>query len=201
MNRDGQSTATGQVELSAVRTPERMHDLLTRSSRTFALNIPLLPEPTRCEVTVAYLLFRVADTLEDSTAWARQRRIDELERFATLLRRPDPRSATELASDWKAEPPCDHEGYQELLVELPLVMEVQSSLAPACRSSGRRRRCRKSAIASAEHTYLHPVCLSYRYRRIRCPGLRARSCRAPALRICPGGRRRCWRVFGRVGPA
>ena len=130
MSREGQPTATGQVELSTVHTPDRMHELLTKSSRTFALNIPLLPEPTRCEVTVAYLLFRVADTLEDSTAWSRQRKIDELQRFGTFLRRPDPQSAAQLASDWEAEPPCDHEGYRELLVELPLVMEINSSLAP-----------------------------------------------------------------------
>ncbi|HZD06425.1 MAG TPA: squalene/phytoene synthase family protein, partial [Longimicrobiales bacterium] len=39
--------------------------LLDRTSRTFALNIPLLPQPTRREVTVAYLLFRIADTFED----------------------------------------------------------------------------------------------------------------------------------------
>ena len=130
MNRDGQFTATDQVEPSAVHTPERMHDLLTKSSRTFALNIPLLPEPTRCEVTVAYLLFRVADTLEDSTTWPRRRKIEELERLATLLRQPDARSAAVLASDWEAEPPCDHEGYQELLAELPRVMQVNSSLAP-----------------------------------------------------------------------
>ncbi len=37
--------------------------LLAETSRTFALAIPLLPEPTRHEVGVAYLLFRVADTL------------------------------------------------------------------------------------------------------------------------------------------
>ena len=41
-----------------------MDHLLQATSRTFALTIPLLHEPTRREVTVAYLLFRVADTLE-----------------------------------------------------------------------------------------------------------------------------------------
>jgi farnesyl-diphosphate farnesyltransferase len=121
----------GQVALGTVHTPDRMHDLLTKSSRTFALNIPLLPEPTRCEVTVAYLLFRVADTLEDSTSWSRQRKIDELRRFGAFLQQPDPSAADGLAADWQAEPPCDHQGYLELLAELPLVMEVHSGLAPA----------------------------------------------------------------------
>ena len=130
MSRDGQSSATGQVELNTVHTPDRMHDLLTKSSRTFALNIPLLPEPARCEVTVAYLLFRVADTLEDSTIWPRQRKVDELRRFATFLQEPAPRSADRLTADWQADPPCDDAGYLELLAELPLVMEVHSELAP-----------------------------------------------------------------------
>jgi phytoene/squalene synthetase len=41
-------------------------DLLQRTSRTFGLAIPRLSEPTRTEVTIAYLLFRIADTLEDA---------------------------------------------------------------------------------------------------------------------------------------
>ena len=130
MNRDGEPGAAGQVALSTIHTPDRMHDLLTKSSRTFALNIPLLPEPTRCEVTVAYLLFRVADTLEDSTTWSRQRKIDELGGLAAFLRQPDPEAAARLAVDWQSEPPCDHEGYLELLAELPLVMQVHSELPP-----------------------------------------------------------------------
>jgi hypothetical protein len=34
-------------------------DLVGKMSRTFALSIPPLSEPTRREVTVAYLLFRI----------------------------------------------------------------------------------------------------------------------------------------------
>ncbi|ATB29963.1 phytoene/squalene synthase family protein [Melittangium boletus] len=40
-------------------------DVLPAVSRTFALNIPVLPPPLDTAVTVAYLLCRVADTLED----------------------------------------------------------------------------------------------------------------------------------------
>jgi farnesyl-diphosphate farnesyltransferase len=114
-----------------VRVTERLQDLLTKTSRTFALNIPLLEEPTRCEVTVAYLLFRVADTLEDSVDWSGPRKLDELERFASLLREPGADRATQLAEHWLLDPPCDHDGYMELLTELPLVMETLSRLAPA----------------------------------------------------------------------
>ena len=58
---------TSPAVIAAVSTPTLMDHLLEKTSRTFALTVPLLPEPTRCEVTVAYLLFRVADTLEDAT--------------------------------------------------------------------------------------------------------------------------------------
>ena len=37
-----------------------------RSSRTFAVGIEILPEPLRGEITVAYLLLRVSDYLEDN---------------------------------------------------------------------------------------------------------------------------------------
>ena len=43
-----------------------LQDLLVRSSRTFAVGIGILPEPLRREVTVAYLLLRVSDYLEDN---------------------------------------------------------------------------------------------------------------------------------------
>ena len=54
--------------------------LLLKTSRTFALSIPVLPEPTCREVTVAYLLFRIADTLEDATQWSQARQVQELAR-------------------------------------------------------------------------------------------------------------------------
>ena len=47
-----------------------------------------LDDATRREVTVAYLLFRVADTLEDSTRWPRARKLAELEKFARFLETP-----------------------------------------------------------------------------------------------------------------
>ena len=43
-----------------------LQELLVRSSRTFAVGIRILPEPLRTEVTVAYLLLRVSDYLEDN---------------------------------------------------------------------------------------------------------------------------------------
>ena len=62
-----------------------LDQLLEGSSRTFALTIPLLPEPIRAQVTVAYLLFRVADTLEDSERWTLAARGEKLRAFAAVL--------------------------------------------------------------------------------------------------------------------
>lgn len=111
-----------------------LDDLLSKTSRTFALAIPLLPEPTRRAVSVAYLLFRVADTFEDSTTWPREERLDALETFVELLElSPAERSAEakRLAAAWLERPPVEHEGYLELLSELPAVLAQLDELAPA----------------------------------------------------------------------
>ena len=65
-------------------------DLLEKTSRTFALSIPVLPEPTRREVMIAYLLFRIADTFEDAAHWEPEARIAALSDFNRLLRSPCP---------------------------------------------------------------------------------------------------------------
>jgi farnesyl-diphosphate farnesyltransferase len=106
-----------------------MDHLLERSSRTFALTIPVLPEPTRCEVTVAYLLFRVADTLEDASLWSREKKLAELERLAHFLERPSEQQAAGLSAAWLRDPPCSQPGYLELLGELPAVIRTAVSLS------------------------------------------------------------------------
>jgi farnesyl-diphosphate farnesyltransferase len=119
-----------------------LDDLLVKTSRTFALSIPVLPEPTRREVTVAYLLFRIADTLEDSTLWPRERKLRELERFGVLLDAPSHAAATELAAAWVAEPPVEHAGYVELLSKTPAVLQAHLALSEAAREhvAGHTRR-------------------------------------------------------------
>jgi farnesyl-diphosphate farnesyltransferase len=110
-----------------------LDDLLLKTSRTFAISIPRLPEPLRREVTVAYLLFRIADTLEDATEWATERKIDELGRLAELLRDPGQDAAGRLAAEWSAEPPLADPGCRELLRETAAVVAAMSALSdPAC---------------------------------------------------------------------
>lgn len=119
----------------------RLSDLLAKTSRTFALSIPVLPEPTRHEVTVAYLLFRIADTLEDATLWPAARQRCELERLSELLDAHDDERARALAASWVADPPLEHEGYLELLGETPLVLRAWTGLRDdARRAVGRHTK-------------------------------------------------------------
>jgi farnesyl-diphosphate farnesyltransferase len=108
-----------------------LEQLLIATSRTFALAIPLLPEPTRHEVTLSYLLFRIADTFEDAAAWPRELRVEALERFATLLEKPDPAATVELSRRWVEEVPCEQPTYRDLLAEVPAVLDAFFALSPA----------------------------------------------------------------------
>lgn len=121
-----------------------LDDLLEKTSRTFALSIPLLPEPTRREVTIAYLLFRIADTFEDASSWPLAQRTAALEVFAELLEHPEPERARAVSAAWAAGVPIAHEGYQELLREVPFVLDAYFALAPAAQEHVRhhtRRTC------------------------------------------------------------
>src|SRR5215204_6236295 len=106
-------------------------ELLLKTSRTFALAIPRLPQPTRAEVGISYLLFRIIDTFEDSTAWSIERRRDALARFPALLDEADPEPAHWLAEECRLDPPVQHPGYRELLGQIPGVIAAFRQLSPA----------------------------------------------------------------------
>jgi farnesyl-diphosphate farnesyltransferase len=66
--------------------------ILPHVSRTFALTIPQLPAALRISVTNAYLLCRIADTIEDEPALSPPETLAFLQRFkAALAGRGDPR--------------------------------------------------------------------------------------------------------------
>jgi farnesyl-diphosphate farnesyltransferase len=109
--------------------------LLLRTSRTFALAIPELPEPLRREVGIAYLLFRIADTFEDATRWPRAERLSALAAFDRLLRQPSIDEATDLAAAWVSARPCDHDGYLELLEAVPGVIGELLAIEPVRRAA------------------------------------------------------------------
>jgi farnesyl-diphosphate farnesyltransferase len=108
-----------------------LDDLLVKTSRTFALSIPPLPEPTRREVTVAYLLFRLIDTVEDASHWPQRRRVEALAAFRELLFNSSPDEAAELSRLWQDEEISAHAGYRELVAELPAVLAAHRALGPA----------------------------------------------------------------------
>ncbi|HET7299868.1 MAG TPA: phytoene/squalene synthase family protein [Oleiagrimonas sp.] len=60
--------ATVALAPSAKFQNEYQDDILQKVSRTFALTIPQLPKPLRRVVANAYLLCRIADTIEDESA-------------------------------------------------------------------------------------------------------------------------------------
>lgn len=121
-----------------------LESLLEKTSRTFALSIPVLPDPTRREVTIAYLLFRIADTFEDAYHWPPDRRVAALAGFEELLRENRPAEAARLAAAWSAEGPADHEGYRELIAEIPFVLDAYFALAPDAVESIRAHVLRSS---------------------------------------------------------
>ena len=103
----------GRAGESAIATPPLLARLLQQTSRTFALTIPFLDEPVRGEVTVAYLLFRVADTIEDATGLTREQKLEQLAAFERLMARPDGAAARSLVTRWRTQPPTPHAGYTE----------------------------------------------------------------------------------------
>ncbi len=66
-------------------------ELLVRSSRTFAVGIGILPEPLRAEITVAYLLLRVSDYLEDNQELEDADKVALLTNWARVLGGEDER--------------------------------------------------------------------------------------------------------------
>lgn len=74
----------------ALATPAKSqlayHDeILKKVSRTFALTIPQLPKPLRRVVINAYLLCRIADTIEDESALSVQQKEHFYELFLQVV--------------------------------------------------------------------------------------------------------------------
>jgi farnesyl-diphosphate farnesyltransferase len=101
---------------------------LTRVSRTFALNIRVLPLPLRNHILYAYLYCRMADTLEDDPLLNTAEKMRLLKMFAALFN-PTPLTPsttaqsiadfqTQLPETWKTSSQWEH----VLLVHVPGVM-------------------------------------------------------------------------------
>lgn len=107
-----------------------IEQLLQRTSRSFALSIPAAVAPVDREVTVAYLLFRIADTIEDGCEVPVARRVLGLELFCQLLRAPtDPACRASFIAFARAFP-VQHAGYRELLDHSLRVVDALGELRP-----------------------------------------------------------------------
>ncbi|MEO1497536.1 MAG: squalene/phytoene synthase family protein [Planctomycetota bacterium] len=124
-------------------------DLLQKTSRTFALAIPLLPEPLQSEVGVGYLLFRIADTLEDAELLGRDERIAALQEWIELLEAPSATEAKRLANGWAKAPTSTNAEYNRLLRETPAVIARFLAFEDASRAAIAKHAAR-SARGMAE---------------------------------------------------
>jgi len=70
---------------SGISDEHYQNQILPHVSRTFALTIPQLPAALRTPVTNAYLLCRIADTIEDETAASAAATLALLQRFVAVL--------------------------------------------------------------------------------------------------------------------
>lgn len=105
-------------------------DLLQRTSRSFALSIPAAPAPVDREMTVAYLLFRIADTFEDATQTAVEVRVRGLQAFCEALHAPaDPQARAQLCARARALP-VEHDGYRALMNACDEVLDALLALRP-----------------------------------------------------------------------
>jgi farnesyl-diphosphate farnesyltransferase len=74
------------VQMDSSISDEGYQDrVLPHVSRTFALTIPQLPPALRTPVTNAYLLCRIADTIEDETAPSAAATLVLLQRFVAVV--------------------------------------------------------------------------------------------------------------------
>ncbi len=92
---------------SAVASRDFCDAMLPKVSRTFAICIRMLPPGLEHSVLVAYLLCRVADTLEDTTALTPDQKADLLLHFANCLDIDGPDA--ERLRDTFVEPASDEE--------------------------------------------------------------------------------------------
>jgi farnesyl-diphosphate farnesyltransferase len=118
-----------------------LSDLLERTSRTFALSIPLLPAPLKREVAVAYLLFRIADTIEDEADWPPVIKASCLRRVAEMLRDGEGHGLEELAG-LVSGCEVDHEGYALLMARSSEVVGAYLALPSGPRRSIARHLAR-----------------------------------------------------------
>jgi farnesyl-diphosphate farnesyltransferase len=132
--------------MDSVSSDEVYQDqILPYVSRTFALTIPQLPLGLRTAVTCAYLLCRIADTIEDEPALSPPETLDFLHRFSALL-----------TGNGEAAAPLAREIEQRLsdrtlATERDLVVNMQRVIAVMSRLNGPQQSAIQRCVALMCH--------------------------------------------------
>ena len=117
---------------------DELDRLLSLTSRTFALSIPRLPEPLRRQVGIGYLVFRIADTVEDEGVARPDERAQALHQLRQHLLGRDDFAVQSVLGAWRAEHRPDDAGYDELLKRCGWVGDELDALAPDAADTIRR---------------------------------------------------------------
>lgn len=123
-------TCVGMTEVFSQPDREKLAQLLVAASRTFAINIPMLPVPLRNALTVGYLLMRNADTIEDAYRWPKAKRIEDLEGLHALMADPDVAEAHRYISRF-ADAHLDDPDHLMVLTETPFLVSLLHQLPAA----------------------------------------------------------------------
>ena len=108
--------------------------ILPHVSRTFALTIPQLPPELRGAVTNAYLLCRIADTIEDEPALSPTETLAFLDRFkAVVAGRGEPEPLAREIEQRLSDRTLPAE--RDLINNMVRVLHITSSLRPAQRTA------------------------------------------------------------------
>ncbi|MEM6993330.1 MAG: squalene/phytoene synthase family protein, partial [Myxococcota bacterium] len=105
-------------------------DLLHRTSRSFALSIPVAPDPVGHEMTVGYLLFRIADTFEDCTHAPVEQRVAGLHAFCRALLTPGDKTMRRSLREHARHLPERNADYRALLASCDAVLDGLMALRP-----------------------------------------------------------------------
>lgn len=130
-----QGKIASPVRLDSPDTDENYQDrVLPAVSRTFALTIPQLPLALRGPVTSAYLLCRIADTIEDEPALSPAETLAFLQRFkAVVSESADPGALANDLARRLSKQTLDSE--RELVSNMDRVIRVTERMDPAARQA------------------------------------------------------------------
>jgi farnesyl-diphosphate farnesyltransferase len=120
----------GQSPQHAATEREWCHATVQDVSRTFALTIEALEEPMASRICVGYLLCRVADTIEDSTAIAPARQAALLRTYDRVLDTEDGTTAETFRRDVDDVIPDERDADWTLVAESPRVLRAFERLEP-----------------------------------------------------------------------